>query len=1554
MDNVKAYILEQVAQRRISRDEAKKLLLELTAAPAARQDVAIVGMAGRYAAAGSVEEFWDFLRLGKSGVRDFPRTRKADMYDILRNPYYSEVILGTVVDESDLDRIYSMSGYLDRIDRFDARFFGIPPLEADYMDPHQRIGLEVAYEAFENAGYGGDSVRGTRTGVFLGRDQTNYSYYRMFSERHAMQLSGSWEGLVASRISYVLDLTGPCVMIDTACSAGAVSIHQAVRSLQAGECDMALAGGLNMSQAGEVKAAYMSGATMDSVESRDSAVRTFDARADGTVWGEGAGIVVLKPLARALADRDHIRAVIKGSAINNDGMSSGITAPRAEQQEQVILDAWARAGVEPETITYVEAHGTGTALGDPIETKGLSNAFRRHTSRRQFCGVGSLKTTMGHMVGASGVAAVTKVVKALETGVLPPTANFEVPNPYIDFPESPLYVHDRLADWDTPAGTPRRGAVSSFGFVRTNCHLVLEEAPAPRVTDRGRQRYCLTVSARTDEGLRELLDRYAELLTDSAWSFADICYTSNVGRAHHEHRLLITARSREELAASLERVRARGLGTDEEQGVHYGVHAVVSDKKGEFAPGDVTRQTLGHLSAEAEAAVDAGMSGEDDALALLAPLYVRGARVDFTRYHARDTRRRVPLPTYPFARTRHWARPLRTQVKGFGTTAEHPLLGAEISRSDSGAVFENTLSAERHWVLSDHRIEHRSVVPGTTYLEMARAAHTAVAGTGAVRFQDVVFRMPLSVDADGAATVRTRLDRSGDGYTFQVASRDGEEWVVHVEGRVGTAPPGARVAALDFTAVKRAADSVTDPVAFEADTGVFQFGPRWDSVRAEWRDAERTLALLRLTPGLDAENTVYGLHPAMLDNAVNVRSQRDGETFLPYMYKDFLLYRAAPASYYSLVRTVRDGGPGAETITFDIDLTDLDGEVFGQISGYTVKKVDWARFSVNRPRRYLRVGWEETAPVEEPVDRDASWAVVVRDTAAGRDLVEALTGAGARIMPCYLGSGDAEGGGFTPDEEGVRDLCARLRSEKVRGLLFAADFTAGEGLSHADRRGGGVDALFELYRGLVAHRVKLPLGLRVLGGNAWLVAGADTLTDPYAAATAALAMVVGQEHLPVGVVDAHAGVAADLLARECLGAPGAAPRAIRGTQVYVRCVDRVTVREDEGAGSPYTGGTFLVTGGAGGLGLCVAEEMAAQGAERIILLGRRALDERTAQRVGSMGVADYLRCDASRAEEVRALGERLRADGVRLTGIVHAAGVAGAGYLASKPRDVYDAVLAPKAEGSIALLELAAAHPDPFVVFFSSITALMGGHGQGDYSAANAFMDSLAAGARTAGVRALSVNWPTWTETGMAVDYGVDPGDVPFTPVSVPEGLAWLAYFLRHPADGVVPADFNLPVLHSELGTLPFTVPAEVAEVARATADAPRQPADAAAAGTLTGLSDPTPTQRRIAAVYGAVLGLAEIDAHTGFQDLGGNSLMTATLLTQIEQVYPGKVDIADLFSYSTVVDLAAYIDGQGDPGTERGAGPAGDQALQEALAEIGDPELMSVFRDFEDEGERR
>ncbi|QKW15147.1 SDR family NAD(P)-dependent oxidoreductase [Verrucosispora sp. NA02020] len=1553
MSSVKDFILEQFVNKQIDRERTKRLLRELSEANL-HEDIAVIGLAGRFAEATNVDQFWDFLKVSRDCIRDYPQSRKEDMYDILRNPYYAEVMLGRPVDEADLDRLYSVSGYLDRIDHFDSRFFGIPPLEADYMDPNQRIALEVAYEALENAGYGGESAIGSRTGVFLGRDQSNYSYYRMFSERHPMQLSGSWEGMVASRISYLLDLKGPCIMTDTACSAGSVSVHQAIQSLLLGECDMALAGGINLSSGGEPKTSFLSGATMDNVVSGDDSVRTFDARANGTLWGEGAGIVLLKPLKKALADRDHVRAVIKASAVNNDGTSNSITAPNALMQERVILDAWAKANVPAETITYVEAHGTGTVLGDPIEVKGLTNAFRRHTDRKQFCGIGSLKTTMGHMVAASGSASLAKVVRSLESGLLAPSSNFDVPNPYIDFTDSPLYVNDRLMPWDTD-GEPRRAGISSFGFIRTNCHMVLEEAPRYRAAPQSRERYCLTVSAKTEAGLTALLGGYAAVLADSPWSLADICYTSNVGRGHHEHRVMIIAATKAQLAESVDRLRRHGPGTDAQQGIHHGVHAVVSDKRGDLRPGDITAQTGKRLSDSANATLAEYRSrGDAAALTALADAYVRGARVEFAEFYADEPRQRVPLPTYPFERIRHWAKPMRTSVRSFGAGETNPLLGTEISRSDSTVVFENRLSVDRHWVLSDHRIEHRPVVPGTTYLEMARAALAAVENTGSMRFENVFFLVPLAVEEGEEATVRTRLDRLERGYSFQVASAQEGEWVTHVEGRISPLGDADPLASVDIEAQQAAAIEVTDPYPTETDTGVFQFGARWDNVRAVWRHEAGALTLLRLPQGVPSET--FGLHPAKLDNAVNLISQNSGETFLPYMYKSFVLLRPMPETFYSLIRTVRDDSDEGETITYDVDLVDVDGEVFARITDYTVKKVDWRRFSLSGPRRFLQVEWLSVPRVPADAAGGEVWAPVVLDNPAGRRLVAAVEAQGHRVVPCYVGERTDQGRHvFALHEDGAGPLAERLRQEGVDGVLFATDFTAPEhtdeaALTHRQRRATGVDALFELYRAFVAHRVKLARGLKVLGRHAWQVGPGDGVTDPYSAATEALAQVVGQEHrhLLVDVLDAGADVDLDFLVRESLGGTGGVLRAVRGTQTHLRRL-RYAEAADEAGESPYRGGTFVVTGGAGGLGLSVAEEMVREGAERVILLGRRPLAEETARRVEKIVGAEYALCDVSREAEVRALAARLREESVTLGGIVHAAGVAGDGFLATKPRPAFDAVLASKVDGSLALTELAKEHPGAFLVFFSSITAIVGGQGQGDYCSANAFMDSLAVRARAEGVRALSINWPTWSEVGMAVRYGIGDGDSPFRALTVKDGLAWLGHFLRAPADGVVPTRFDLGALREQLDEMPFLLDEDVA-AAVARAGTGGSSADGEAAEVrVVGLSDPNQTQLRIGAVYGAVLGMTEVDAHESFQDLGGNSLMTAQLLQKIEDVYPGRIDIADLYSYASVVSLAGYIDervaAESGPAAP-GAAHLGemDQSLQDVLAEIGDAELTTMF----------
>ncbi|ROP42185.1 SDR family oxidoreductase [Saccharothrix texasensis] len=1568
MDSVKDFILEQFVNKQIDRDRTKRLLLELSEADL-HEDIAVIGLAGRFAEAKDVDQFWDFLKVGRDCIRDYPQSRKEDMYDILRNPYYAEVLLGRPVDEADLDRLYSVSGYLDRIDQFDSRFFGIPPLEADYMDPNQRIALEVAYEALENAGYGGESAVGSRTGVFLGRDQSNYSYYRMFSERHPMQLSGSWEGMVASRISYVLDLKGPCINTDTACSAGSVSVHQAIQSLLLGECDMALAGGINLSSGGEPKTSFLSGATMDSVVSDDDTVRTFDARANGTLWGEGAGIVLLKPLKKALADRDHVRAVIKASAINNDGTSNSITAPNALMQERVILDAWAKADVPPETITYVEAHGTGTVLGDPIEVKGLTNAFRRHTDRRQFCGIGSLKTTMGHLVAASGSASLAKVVKSLESGLLAPSANFAVPNPYIDFTDSPLYVNDRLVPWDT-GGEPRRAGISSFGFIRTNCHLVLEEAPRYRAEPQLRERYCFTASAKTEAALTALLDRYATVLADSPWSLADICYTSNLGRGHHEHRVMIVAGTKEELAESVDRLRRRGLGTDEQRGVFHGVHAVVSDKRGDLRPGDITAQTGKRLSDSADAKLaEYRARGDAAALTELANAYVRGARVGFAGFYADEPRRRVPLPTYPFEPTRHWAKPMRTSVRGFATAEANPLLGVEVSRSDTGIVFESRLSVDRHWVLSDHRIEQRPVVPGTTYLEMARAALAALENTRSMRFENVFFLVPLSVEEGEEATVRTRLDRVGHGYSFQVASSRAGEWVTHVEGRVGPLREDGPADTVDLDVLKAAAVEVTDPYPAETDTGVFQFGPRWDNVRAVWKHQAGALTLLRLPDGVPDDG--FGLHPAKLDNAVNLISQNSGETFLPYLYKSFVLHGPMPETCYSLIRTVRDDSRDGQTITYDVDLLDADGRPFARITDYTVKKVDWRRFSLTGPRRFLQTEWLEVPRVPAEAAAPSVWAPVVLDNAAGRRLVAEVEALGHRVVPCYVGERTDTGRDvFALDEDGAGLLAERLRQELVEGVLFATDFTATGDLSHARRRAAGVDGLFELYRAFVSHRVKLAHGLKVLGGDAWRVEPGDGVTDPHSAATEALAQVVGQEHrhLLVDVVDARADAEPAPLLREALTGAGGVMRALRGSRTFLR---RLRYAEagpepagDGPAGARYAGGTFVISGGAGGLGLGVAEEMAREGAARIILLGRRALDEHTARRVQGIAAAEYVVCDVSREADVRGLAARLRDEGVALGGIVHAAGVAGDGFLANKPRSVFDAVLAPKVDGGVALVALAKEHPGAFLVFFSSITAVTGGQGQGDYCAANAFLDSLATRARAEGVDALSINWPTWSEVGMAAQYGVGDGDSPFRALTVKDGVAWLGHFLRHPADGAIPSRFDLGVLRERLDEMPFLLEDDVAEAVARAGTGSTPAGEEVTDVRLVGLSDPGQTQLRIGAVYGAVLGLAEVDAHASFQDLGGNSLMTAQLLQKVEDVYPGRIDIADLYSYATVTSLAGYIDERvaaesgaaGPQGANVGEANVGeaDQSLQDVLEEIGDAELMTMFADTDGAGRKQ
>lgn len=503
--------------------------------------IAVVGLAVRLPGAKDADQFWRNLRDGVESVKFFSDEELAaegiPEY-LLRNPKYVKA-----------------GATLDDIDMFDAPFFGIQPREAQLMDPQHRLFLECAWESLENAGYNSEKYEG-RIGVYASESVNTYFLVNVQSNRDVIESMGAVQTVLnndrdflATRASFLMNLRGPAIVVQSACSSSLVAIHLACQSLNYGDCDMALAGGVAIRLPQKAGYMYAEG----SIFSSDGHCRPFDAKASGTLGGNGAGIVVLKRLADALRDGDEIRAVIRGSAINNDGsVKIGYTAPSVDGQSKAIAEALAIAGVDADTIDYVETHGTATPLGDPIEIEALTQAYRYRTAKKGFCAIGSLKSNLGHLDAAAGVGSLIKTVLALQNKQIPPSLNFETPNAKIDFANSPFYVNATLAPWEENA-TPRRAGVSSFGIGGTNVHVVVEEAPARESAEAARAKHLLVLSAKTETALEnETENLLAYLKAHPKAQLADVAFTLQTGRRAFNHRRMLTAGNVADAIAVLE------------------------------------------------------------------------------------------------------------------------------------------------------------------------------------------------------------------------------------------------------------------------------------------------------------------------------------------------------------------------------------------------------------------------------------------------------------------------------------------------------------------------------------------------------------------------------------------------------------------------------------------------------------------------------------------------------------------------------------------------------------------------------------------------------------------------------------------------------------------------------------------------------------------------------------------------------------------------------------------------------------------------------------------
>ncbi|MFJ1713851.1 SDR family NAD(P)-dependent oxidoreductase [Streptomyces sp. NPDC088260] len=1474
----------------------------------ATDDVAIIGLALRFPGAETLEELGGNLVAGRSLISEVPPERWS------KERYFGDPRLGAQKTNS------IWGGFIEHADCFDAEFFSISPREAESMDPQQRMALELAWRAIENAGYAASALAGTETGVFMGVCHADYAE---MMEREGARTdvyfpTGTAYSIIANRISYYFDFQGPSITNDTACSSSLVSVYEAVRALCNGECGVALAGGVNLIWSPKHFVAF----SQASMLSRTGRASAFDQSADGYVRGEGGAVLLLKPLARAVADGDPIHAVIKGVATNHGGRTNSLTVTNPTAQANLIEGLYTRAGIRPETVTYIEAHGPGTPVGDPIEIMALKEAFRNlhaaqgTVARPASCGIGSVKTNIGHLEGAAGVAGIAKVISSLALRTLPANVNFQNQNRLIKLEDSPFHVIRDTQPWAAPAPgadgriRPRRAGVSSFGFGGTNAHVVLEEhladetgAGAQGGPLRGPQ--FLPLSAKTPDRLRAVAGNLLTHLGEHpSQSLADIAYTLRVGREPMPVRVAFAVADRAELELLLT----------------------------EFIDG---------ARAEGRLHLGGTLRGEEEVADLRAAgtLWAEGGAVDWADqlgHGAPGPRpRRVRLPGYPFARERHWFSVpqrdfeisrtgvgiSRTDIEasrpGVGTpgtpsavneaAAAHPLLHADAS-GPAGHRYRSTFTGAEPF-LASHVVGGARVLPAAAHIEMVRAAAVRAVGSDAaeravVRLRDVAWARPLVV-RDAPVEVGVRLTpQDGVALAFEVSTGT-DPAVVHSSGVVeaaGREEPGR----IDLGALRAACPGERSPADVYAafhDRGL-EYGPAMRGIE-EIRLGTRELIARIGKPAAGAADAGYVLPPSVLDAALQsslvllaetAREPADGPA-MPFAFEELTVHGACVSETWAWVRR-REGHRTLDV--FDIDLCDLEGVVRVSLRGL-VQRTHGAASGrgTGADTVTAAVPWVPT-PLDVPEER-ATALPSVRGYLGGRAAAHAAavadtTGFTVARLPDVTPGRVADGVGAVVDQV-FRHAVELVRSKPGgahRFVVLVDDRSPRH--HHAPLTG--------LFRTVVLENPRIT-------GRVVRVAELDTAS-------------------PERIADVLRAEAADRSA-DCEIRYGA-----DGTRDAARPVE---FRLDEGAEVPplKEGGVYWITGGLGGLGLHVARYFGRRAGVTVVLSGRSApgaASETALRGLREEGVeAHYLPVDVGSEDDVdRAVRAVVRDHGA-IDGIVHAAGILRDAYLYTKDASDVRAVLEPKVDGVLHLDAATRGLALDFFVAFSSVAGVFGSSGQSDYAAANAFLDAFAhhrralvdIGERSG--RTSVVSWPLWADGGMSMDPVTRESmrrDRGWEPLPTEEGLRVLGGVLRD-------APAHTVVAYGAAATLTAAAPPPEAPRSVPVDTPPMEPAAAVAEDDLM-----ERTNAFLRRVVGEVLHRdpLTLDETANLVDYGIDSLAILETTASLE-VFFGPLSKTIFFEYTSIEGVAGHLIAEhGDK--LRAITAAGDQAPAAAAPAAG------------------
>ncbi|GHG44936.1 hypothetical protein GCM10018980_23300 [Streptomyces capoamus] len=1271
----------------------------------ALEPIAIVGLSGRFAGSRTVDELWEHLAAGTDLVGDVTRW-PLDQY------LGAEAAAGL------------RGSFLDGFDEFDPLFFGLSGLEAEFMDPQQRIFLEESWTALENAGYAGAGVRGSRCGVYAGFSGGDYHTLYPNGMKSPQAMLGRAGSILSARIAYMLDLRGPAVTVDTACSSSLVAVHLACEALRSGGLDMALAGGVFVLSTPEFYASAQA-AGMLSVSGRCAA---FDAGADGFVPGEGAGVVVLRRLRDALADGDFVHGVIHGSGVNQDGASNGITAPSVGAQEALLGEVWDRFGIDVGSIGLVEAHGTGTPLGDPVEFEALSRAFGARVGGRGFCALGTVKGNLGHTAAAAGVAGVVKAVLALRHRQVPPLVHFERANPRIALEGSPFYVNEVLGEWAPGAGGVRLAAVSAFGFSGTNAHVVVGQAPE-RVRSAGvLPGYLVVLSAASAGQVREqvrALLGWCEGAEGAGVPLGDVSLTLLTGRRHVRHRWAVVVRDRAGLVAAL----SRWL----EVGAAPGVFVSEAVGAGPVRGGSESARFGLECLRECGAPSQLEGAAFRERLSAVAELFVQGHDFDFGVLFTGGGFGRVPLPTYPFARRRYWPAQADRRPAAGAHEEIHPLVHANTSVLGT-TRFTTTLTGDEFF-LADHLVGGRPILPGVVSLEMARAAVCLALDEGEqpLRLRNVTW--PRPVVSDGTpVTLRITLSAAPSGAIgFAI---HGEDAVVHCQGEAErltltaptvdpALPAGRRITAEETYAALR--------------TRGIEHGPRLRALTDVHLGAGR--AVSRLLPPADADSGDYWLHPGLLDAALQTVVAFSAGTgasasAVPFAVDEVAVFGPCPQRPVAIARAT-----GAST--FDVDVCAEDGTVRVRIGGLTLRELGRPATAPALPSSAPPAG-RGSADEGEGVYLVPTWTPVPG---------EELRAAGPVLGGTVLVVG--EDGPYRRrvldalPEAVTADTAATAARAGLAQVVWVAPEPAGAPAEEQDR---GVLEVLRLVKALLAAGYgdrELRLAVATVATQA-VTPGEPN--EPAHASVHGLAGALAKEYPHWRVVLVDLPASGPWPVRDLLTLPAVdATLAFRSGCWYAQRWLPAVV--PQGVGGLRRGGVYVVVGGAGGIGVVWSEYVARVYGAQVVWLGRRAPDaviEADLERVAAVGPRPvYVVADVTDGAAVERAAAVVRERFGVVHGVVHSGLVLADRSLASMSEGEFCAALDVKVAGSVRVVEAFGGASLELVLFFSSLNAFLRAAGQSNYAAGCTFQDAFAAW--LAGVlpgRVRVVHWGYWGSVG--------------------------------------------------------------------------------------------------------------------------------------------------------------------------------------------------------------